>query len=252
MERYDLPSNPVASSEQAGVLRIASEVDEKNCGCVDAAITPSNLYSLLDCRKANTAYAAGVIVTCPYHKEFLLKCTTGGTTSANSLDTTAVTKGSVITDGGAKWTVIASQIIDMDISEKAITVTFIDGTQKTLTTQDTAVDTSLLGSAFKLPYATCSTAATTTAKVATITNGVAFTLEVGATVVVKFSNGLSGQWGNGSKDSLNVNSTGAKPTKAYTTQVSGAASVPNNTYMFIYDGTYWNMLTFYNYQNYDE
>ena len=111
---------------------------------------------------------------------------------------------------------------------------------------------SLLGGSSKSAYATSSTAATTTAKVATITNSVPFTLEVGATVVIKFSNGLSGQWGNGSKDSLNVNSTGAKPTKAYTTQVSGAASVPNNTYMFIYDGTYWNMLTFYNYQNYDE
>ena len=138
MERYDLMGTPTASSEEAGVLRIASEVDEKNCGCVDAAITPSNLYSLLDCRKANTAYAAGVIVTCPYHKEFLLKCTTGGTTSANSLDTTVVTKGNVITDGGVKWTVIASKIIDLAISGKTITVTFIDGTSKTLTTQDTA------------------------------------------------------------------------------------------------------------------
>lgn len=137
MERYDLNAVPNASSEKAGVLRVANEVDEKNSGCKDAAITPSNLYSLLDCRKANTAYTAGAIVSCPYHKEFLLKCTTGGTTSANSLDTTAVTKGNVITDGGVKWTVIASQIIDIAISSKTITVTFIDGTNKTLITQDT-------------------------------------------------------------------------------------------------------------------
>lgn len=140
MERYDLMGTPTASSEEAGVLRIASEVDEKNCGCKDAAITPSNLYSLLDCRKASTAYTAGTIVTCPYHKEFLLKCTTGGTTSANSLDTTAVTKDRVITDGGVKWTVIASQIIDIEISGTVITVTFIDGTQKTLTTQSKPAD----------------------------------------------------------------------------------------------------------------
>lgn len=140
MERYDLPSNPVASSEQAGVLRIASEADEKNCGCQDAAVTPNNLYSLLDYRKKSTAYTAGAVVACPYHKEFLLKCTTAGTTSANSLDTKSVTKGSVITDGNAKWTVISSQIIDMSISGKIITVTFIDGTQKTLTTQDTGGD----------------------------------------------------------------------------------------------------------------
>ena len=140
MERYDLNAVPNASSETAGVLRVANEIDEKNCGCKDAAITPSNLYSLLDCRKANTAYTAGAIVSCPYHKEFLLKCTTGGTTSANTLDTTSVTKGGVITDGSAKWTVIASQIIDLSISGKVITVTFIDGTQKTLTTQDTGSD----------------------------------------------------------------------------------------------------------------
>lgn len=137
MERYDLNTVPNASNEAAGVLRVANEVDEKNCGCKDAAITPSNLYSLLDCRKANTAYTAGAIVSCPYHKEFLLKCTTGGTTSENSIDTTAVTKGSTITDGSVVWTVIASQIIDIDISGTVITVTFIDGTQKALTTQDT-------------------------------------------------------------------------------------------------------------------
>lgn len=137
MERYDLMGTPTASSEEAGVLRIASEVDEKNCGCVDAAVTPNNLYSLLDYRKKSTAYTTGAVVACPYHKEFLLKCTTGGTTSANSLDTKSVTKGSVITDGSAKWTVIASQIIDISISGKTITVTFIDGTQKTLITQDT-------------------------------------------------------------------------------------------------------------------
>ncbi|MBR6511797.1 MAG: hypothetical protein IKT51_06080, partial [Phascolarctobacterium sp.] len=130
----------VASSEQAGVLRIASEADEKNCGCQDAAVTPNNLYSLLDYRKKSTAYTAGAVVACPYHKEFLLKCTTAGTTSANSLDTKSVTKDSVITDGNAKWTVIASQIIDMSISGKTITVTCIDGTQKTLTTQDTGGD----------------------------------------------------------------------------------------------------------------
>lgn len=140
MERYDLNAVPNASSEKAGVLRVANSVDEKNSGCTDAAITPSNLYSLLDCRKANTAYTAGAIVACPYHKEFLLKCTTAGTTNANSLDTTSVTKGSVITDGSAKWTVIAGQIIDLAISGKVITVTFVDGTQKTLTTQDTGND----------------------------------------------------------------------------------------------------------------
>lgn len=177
MERYDLNTIPNASSETAGVLRVANSADEKNCGCKDAAITPSNLYSLLDCRKANTAYAAGVIVTCPYHKEFLLKCSTGGTTSANSLNTTAVTKGSVITDGGVKWTVIASQIIDLAISGKTITVTFIDGTSKKLTTQDTnttytaGTGLSLSSNKFSLAaaYSNPITGATISGKVITLT-----------------------------------------------------------------------------------
>ena len=138
MERYDLMGTPTASSEEAGVLRIASEVDEKNCGCVDAAITPSNLYNLLGCRKANTSYKAGDVVACPYHVEFLLNCVTAGSTATSALDTTNVTKGQVIADGGVKWEVIAKAIIDASISGKKITVTFIDGTQKTLTTQDTA------------------------------------------------------------------------------------------------------------------
>lgn len=138
MERYDLPAEKLASPEELGMLRVADETDEKNCSCNDAAITPNNLYRLLDYRKASTTYTAGTIVACPYHKEFLLKCTTGGTTSANYIDTTSVAKGGTITDGGVVWTVIASQIIDIAISGKVVTVTFIDGTQKTLTTQDTA------------------------------------------------------------------------------------------------------------------
>lgn len=141
MERYDLNAVPNASSEKAGVLRVANEVDEKNSGCTDAAITPGNLYSLLDCRKANTSYKASDVVACPYHTEFLLKCVTAGSTAAGSLDTTNVTKGQVITDGDAKWEVIAKAIIDASISGKVITVTFIDGTQKTLTTQDTVGST---------------------------------------------------------------------------------------------------------------
>lgn len=137
MERYDLNAVPNASSETAGVLRVANEVDEKNCGCKDAAITPSNLYNLLGYRKANTAYTGNEIVACPYHTEFLLKCVQAGTTSEDALDTTNVTKGQIIEDGGVKWTVIAKAIIDASISGKNITLTFADGTTKTLTTQDT-------------------------------------------------------------------------------------------------------------------
>ena len=106
MERYDLMGIPHASGDRAGILRTANAVDEKNSGCTDAAITPSNLHNVLGYRKANTAYAGNEIVACPYQPGLLLKCTQAGTTSANSLDTTSVTVGQVITDGGVKWEVI--------------------------------------------------------------------------------------------------------------------------------------------------
>lgn len=106
MERYDLMGIPYASGDRAGVLRTANAVDEKNSGCTDAAITPSNLHNVLGYRKANTAYAGNEIVACPYHAEFMLKCTQAGTTSTGSLDTTSATLGKVYTDGGVKWEVI--------------------------------------------------------------------------------------------------------------------------------------------------
>ena len=110
MERYDINSIPKANTAEAGALRVANSVDEKNCGCVDAAITPSNLYNLLGCRKANTSYTVGETVTCPYHPEFLLKCTVDGSTATGSLDTTSATLGKVYTDGGVKWEVIVLPI----------------------------------------------------------------------------------------------------------------------------------------------
>ena len=110
MERYDLMGIPYASGDRAGILRTANAVDEKNSGCTDAAITPSNLHNVLGYRKANTAYAGNEIVACPYHAGLMLKCTQAGTTSAVSLNTTGVTVGQVITDGGVKWEVIVLPI----------------------------------------------------------------------------------------------------------------------------------------------
>lgn len=83
-------------------------------------------------------------------------------------------------------------------------------------------------------YATCTTAAATAAKVATIQNG-SFTLETGVKVSVKFTYANSA-----ASATLNVNSTGAK-----TIQFAGAALtsaqywVANQVVDFVYDGTYW-------------
>lgn len=99
-------------------------------------------------------------------------------------------------------------------------------------------------SAYQIPFATCSTAKSTAAKVATITNGASFSLVAGAIVAVKYSNNPSNTTQVGT---LNVNSTGAKTIKEmqiWYGQESHNASMgayhTNGVYLYIYDGTYWN------------
>ena len=101
-------------------------------------------------------------------------------------------------------------------------------------------------SAYKIPYATCSTALSTTAKVATITNSVSLTLVAGAMVVIKYTNDPY----DATISTLNVNSTGAKTVKRYYRPMIGTGetdsydfSHTNKTYLYVYDGTYWNELS---------
>ena len=87
-------------------------------------------------------------------------------------------------------------------------------------------------------YATCTTAAATAAKVATVQDDQAFTLYTGVTVHVKFT------YANGvANPTLNVNSTGAKPIMRYgTTAVSTSAATSwraGAVVSFTYDGTNW-------------
>lgn len=88
------------------------------------------------------------------------------------------------------------------------------------------------------PYATCSTAAGTAAKVATITPGSAFSLETGVRVSVKFTNALSV-----AAPTLNVNSSGAKAIYFRgATLTSAQYWAAGSTVDFVFDGTYWQML----------
>ena len=88
------------------------------------------------------------------------------------------------------------------------------------------------------PYGTCSTTVSTKAKTVAISD---FELYEGASVLVKFNNGNSA-----ASPTLNVNSTGAK-----TIRFNGSA-ISNSLYYswssgavleFVYDGTYWNLMT---------
>lgn len=133
-----IPEISTATPANYGLMRVAAPVaDELDSTCQDAALTPANVHAMANYRIANTYYNVGDTVAVPYHVEFLLKCTQAGRTSEDVLATIDVTKGQVITDGGAKWEVIAKAIIDASISGKVITLTFADETTKTLTTQDT-------------------------------------------------------------------------------------------------------------------
>ncbi|MBR5589374.1 MAG: phage tail protein, partial [Phascolarctobacterium sp.] len=95
-----------ATAATFGLIRTTSVEDEQNCQCNDAAVTPASLYDLSDYRRANVSYGVGAVVGCPYHVEFLLKCTQAGRTSDGALDTTGATLGKVYTDGGVKWEVV--------------------------------------------------------------------------------------------------------------------------------------------------
>ena len=101
---------------------------------------------------------------------------------------------------------------------------------------------------FSLPYGVCSTAANTVAKTVTVEN---FSLETGATIIVKFTYANSA-----SSPTLNVNNTGAKPIYQYgtTTASTGTTTtgwVAGAVQMFTYDGAgwvrdYWNNTTYAN------
>lgn len=89
-------------------------------------------------------------------------------------------------------------------------------------------------------YGTCSTGASTAAKVVTCPG---FVLETGATITVHFTNAQTST----SSVTLNVNSTGAKtvygPPRSTTssTRMDGAWEA-NEAKTFVYDGTYWRIL----------
>lgn len=109
------------------------------------------------------------------------------------------------------------------------------------TTVLTGTRTSIRGAAGadgQMLYATCSTAASTAAKVATLEAGT-LTLVKGASVAVTFENENTS-----TNPTLNVANTGAKPIIAIgenLTDLSAYNWVARATVIFVYDGTNWQM-----------
>lgn len=81
-------------------------------------------------------------------------------------------------------------------------------------------------------YATSSSSSSTSSKTATVRSGGDFSLESGATVSVKFTNGNTA-----SSPTLNVDGTGARPVRTNGTPYAYWSS--GATVLFVYDGTYW-------------
>lgn len=89
-----------------------------------------------------------------------------------------------------------------------------------------------------IAYATCDTAADTSAKVATISGNSKWSLAVGSIVTVKFS-----VTNTASNCTLNVNGTGAKQiwyhNSVYTGNSASVTGAVDTFVRFMYDGTYW-------------
>lgn len=90
------------------------------------------------------------------------------------------------------------------------------------------------GASGKMLYGTCSTAAGTAAKTATIDG---FSLYTGVTISVKFT-----VTNTASSPTLNVNSTGAKAIYYRGSAISAGYLAANRTYVFVYNGTQWEFI----------
>ena len=102
--------------------------------------------------------------------------------------------------------------------------------------------------AYKIPFGTCTASSTTPEKVATITNGATFSLEQGSIVAIKFSHEPT------KFTSLNVDSSGPKEVRKHFLEGSldeafseGSIFIThsNLVFVFVFDGTYWNLVTAY-------
>lgn len=94
-------------------------------------------------------------------------------------------------------------------------------------------------------YGTCTTAAATAAKVATLDNSDGFSLTKGVTVAIKFTH-----YNKIANPTLNVDGSGAKSIKRYGTTAPSTSATSswndNSVLILVYDGTYWQLANWLN------
>lgn len=160
---------------------------------------------------------------------------------------TARNIGIVNSDGtGTAVTTSVNGSANVNLKLPATIKASLNGNASTATTATNAIKlqtsrtidgVSFNGSANIIHYGTCSTAAATTAKTVSCTG---FTLVTGAWIAVKFTVTNTGAVGS---LTLNVNGTGAKGIKYRNANLGSAGYLAaNRVYMFVYDGTYYQLV----------
>lgn len=128
---------------------------------------------------------------------------------------------------------VQNKVINTALSSKASTAVATTSANGLMSSTD---KTKL--NATNVAYATCSTAAATAAKVATISGNDNWTLTTGSIVVVKFT-----VTNSASNVTLNLNNTGAKSiwynNAVYTGNSNMVCGCANRCITFMYDGTNW-------------
>ena len=109
-----------------------------------------------------------------------------------------------------------------------------DGKAVALATARTIDGISFDGSANRIRYGSCSTAAATVEKVVSLTG---FTLATGAEVTVRFT-----VTNTAASPTLNVNGTGAKPIVYRNAAISAGYLAANRIYKFVYDGAQYELI----------
>lgn len=148
--------------------------------------------------------------------------------------------------GTQVWLGVGSGQVDHGVFSKTLnkwivyadaTSVYLKGNADTATKLQTArtIDgVSFNGSAAIIHYGTCSTAASTAAKVVSCTG---FTLVTGAEITVKFTT-----TNTAANPTLNVNGTGAKAIQYRGSAITAGYLAANRTYRFLYDGTNYQLV----------
>ncbi|WP_346666105.1 hypothetical protein [uncultured Mailhella sp.] len=156
----------------------------------------------------------------------------GPTASATIAFGGSVNVPQVTVDTKGRVTTVASRAIKMPAAPTSVSGNA--GSATKLQTARTLDGVSFNGSAAITHYGTCSTAAATAAKTVFLTG---FTLVTGAVIFVRFT-----VTNTAANPTLNVNGTGAKAIQYRNAAISAGYLAANRTYVFVYDGSSYELV----------